>query len=389
MMQDQDFFSNSDNFSGSDNAPRGRADEEARLLWESALDDEPDEAGGEQPIRPAMAVGALIERLLHDAQTPEPTDFHAFSDLSRQDYESLREQWPLIAADRRREVVGRLVESAREDVFLHLERLLRVAMGDSEADIRQAAIEGLGEEASADLIGSLVQILHNDPEGLVRAAAAAALGAYVLAGELDEMDSSLTMRAEEALLNVLQNEAEPLAVQCAALESLAYSGEIGVRQLIEDAYYSPYEEMRVSSLIAMGRSADVRWRGRGRAELQNPSPEMRAGAAIACGELEAKAAVDDLIELLNDDEELVRVAAIFALGRIGERSAREALQAIAAGEFEVEAAAAEEALEEMLFYRDVEGIPLYDEAEEEDEDEDSEPWDAWYDRDDLDLGSYE
>ncbi len=388
-MQDQDLFSNSDNFSGSDNAPRGRADEEARPLWESALDDELDEAGSEQPIRPAIAVGGLIERLLHDAQIPEPSDFYAFSDLSRQDYESLREQWPLIAADRRRQVVGGLVESARKDVFLQLDRLLRVAMGDSEADIRQAAIEGLSEETSADLIGPLVQILHNDPEALVRAAAAAALGSYVLAGELDEMDSSLTMRSEEALLNVLQNEAEPLAVQCAALESLAYSGEIGVRQLIEDAYYSPYEEMRVSSLIAMGRSADVRWRGRARAELQNPSPAMRAGAAIACGELEAKAAVDDLIELLNDDEEMVRVAAIFALGRIGERSAREALQAIAAGEFEVEAAAAEEALEEMLFYRDVEGIPLYDEAEEEDEDEDSEPWEAWYDRDDLDLGSYE
>ncbi|MEZ4718856.1 MAG: hypothetical protein R2851_22585 [Caldilineaceae bacterium] len=32
-----------------------------------------------------------------------------------------------------------------------------------------------------------------------------------------------------------------------ALESLAYSGEIAMRQLIEDAYYAPEEEMRISA----------------------------------------------------------------------------------------------------------------------------------------------
>ena len=353
--------------------------------WDLSTDE--DEDAGR--TRPAITVEALIAQLLHDASVPELASLQALSDLSLRDYESLREQWPLVAADRRREVVEQLVENAREDVFLQLGRLLRIALGDSEAEVRQAAIEGLWDDDAGDLIGPFVQMLHNDPALDVRAAAAAALGAYVLAGELDELDASLAMRVEEALLGVLHDDTEPLEVQCRALESIAFSGETGVRQLIEDAYYSPYEEMRVSALIAMGRSADVRWRGLARAELQNPSSAMRVGAAVACGELEARAAEDDLIELLGDEEQLVRLAAIFALGRIGGRVAREALQAVAGSEFEIEAAAAEDALEEMLFYGGDGDVPLYDEPEEEDEDEDAEPWDAWYDRDDLDLGSYE
>jgi HEAT repeat protein len=339
-------------------------------------------------IRPDVTIDQLIARLLHDAQMPPLESLYALSDLSLRDVESLRAQWPLIATARRREVIELLVEQAQEDFFLQLGRLLRVALEDSDAGVRQAAIAGLWDDEAGDLIGPFVYILGNDPEAAVRAAAAGALGAYVLAGELDELDAALAMRVEEALLGVLNDETEPLEVQCRALESIAYSGEIGVRQLIEDAYYSPYEEMRISSLYAMGRSADVRWRGLVRAELQNPSSSMRAVAAIACGELEVRAATDDLMSLLDDDEEPVRLAAIFALGRIGGRPAREALQAVAGSGFEVEAAAAEDALEEMLFYEDADGIPLYDEPEEDEEDDDAEPWDAWYDRDDLDLGSY-
>ncbi len=48
----------------------------------------------------------------------------------------------------------------------------------------------------------------------------------------------LRMRAEESLLAVLNNEEEPLEVRRRALESIAYSSEAGVRQLIEDGYYS-------------------------------------------------------------------------------------------------------------------------------------------------------
>jgi hypothetical protein len=174
-------------------------------------------------------------------------------------------------------------------------------------------------------------------------------------------------------------------VQASALESIAYAGEAGVRQFIEDAYYSPLEELRLSALRAMGRSADVRWRRMVRAELSNPAPEMRAEAAVAAGELEIKAAVPDLLSLLEDDEQMVRTAAMFALGHIGGRAASAALRAIAAGDDPDEAEIAELALEEMLFYTggDAALAPLLEEDDEDEYDIDD-PWT----QDDEDLGEY-
>jgi len=287
-----------------------------------------------------------------------------------------------------------MVRSAIEDLDWQLGRILRIALEDSDAQVRQIAVEGLWEDSGNDLIGPLIQVMRHDESIAVRAAAASTLGTYVLAGELDELDAALAMRVEEALLAILQGNSEPVAVKSHALESLAYSGETGIRQLIEDAYYSPEEELRVSSLVAMGRSADVHWRGYARAELLNPSPAMRAEAARACGELEAKAALKDLLELLVDEEQSVRLAAIFALGCIGGRQARDALRAISAmvdeeeeGEETPEAAAATEALEEMSFYADANGVPLLDEEGVEAADDwDEEPWNNV---DEDNLGEYE
>src|SRR5690606_33021985 len=137
---------------------------------------------------------------------------------------------------------------------------LRIALQDSDPTVRRLAIAGLSDvsdDTESDLLGPLIDILRNDDHVEVRAAAAAALGNFVLAGELDEMDSALAMRAEQVLLETLREPDEPILVQSRALESIAYSGETGVRQLIEEAYYSPDEMLRVSALIAMGRSADV------------------------------------------------------------------------------------------------------------------------------------
>jgi HEAT repeat protein len=216
-------------------------------------------------------------------------------------------------------------------------------------------------------------MLLNDPSQPVRAAAAAALGPFILAGELEEIDAAQAMRAEEALLAILHSETEPLEVQCRALESLAFSGEAGMRQLIEDAYYSPYEEMQLSALVAMGRSADTRWRETARTELENPSSAIRAEAARACGELEASAALNDLFGLLADEEKAVRLAAIFALGRIGGKEAIEALEAMALSEDTDEEEAAQVALEEATFFGDEDAIPLFDE-QDDDWDEDDEDW---------------
>jgi HEAT repeat protein len=350
---------------------------------------QPEENEGGFP-KPRFTVPELMQHLVNRTEELTGEDLFAFSDLSRADAALVRQEWLLLPPKQRQSLVRALVELALDDLDWHLSRFLRVAIDDPDEAVRRTAIEGLWEDTEADLLGPLIQMLRQDKSETVRAAAAKALGAYVLAGELDELDAALAMRAEEALLAVLQNPAEPVAVQARALESIAYSGETGVRQLIEDSYYSPDEELRVSSLIAMGHSADTRWRGLARAELQNPSPQMRAEAARACGELEAKKAESDLLALLGDEEQSVRLAAISALGQIGGRRAREALRALTTSEEAVEAEAADTALEEMLFLGDNDSISLLDEDDaDEGDDSDFAPWDDADDFDDDKLGAYD
>ena len=319
-----------------------------------------------------LTVAQLLERLATDPNFPTLAELSALSDLTLSAQAQVRREWMTIPEERRNLALQELITASETELSLHLGRFLRVVLEDESARNRALAVAGLWEETDEALIGPLLDMLYNDASEDVRAAAAEALGFYVLAGELDEIDSAQAMRVEEALLAILHSDLEPLAIQCRALESIAYSGETGVRQLIEDGYYSAYEEMRVAALNAMARSADIRWRDAAQAELVSPDAPMRIAAARACGELEHKDALPDIFELLSDEEKEVRLAALFALGRIGGKDAVEILTAAATSEDEDEAAAAEEALEDTLFASG--DIPLLEESDNEWDEETDDDW---------------
>ena len=344
---------------------------------------------GQASTNASITVDALLDRLISEPDDVESVFFHLFSDLSAGDAQKVRDHWSSVPVARRRMVVEQLIESADEDIDLHLGRFLRVALEDDDVVVRVLAINGLWEEDGADLINQFVQIVQHDISMDARSAAAIALGQYILLGELEEVDTNLAFRAQEALLHILQDESEPIDVRSSALKSIAFSGEAGVRELIEDAYYSGNEEMRLSALIAMGRSADVRWRSFVHAELRNPSADMRTESAIAAGELQMYAAMPDLMNLLGDGARSVRLGAIFALGRLGGSEATNALKIIADEDDEEIAAAAEEALEEMAFFANLEGVPFLEEDQDEGSNVELDPWDSWNDVDDADFGSYE
>ncbi len=315
--------------------------------------------------RTRLTVDELLGRLVNQADDVALRDLFVLSDLSRAEADATEAHWHAIPVARRRRLLRELVAAADEVVELHLGRLLRIGLRDDDAEARRLSIDGLWEEEDPALIGPYVQMLNNDPDVSVRAAAASALGPFVLAGELDEIDAAMAMRAEEALLAVVHAKSEHIEVQARALESVAYSGEAGLRQLIEDAYYAAEEEMRLASLRAMGRSADTRWRSMVRAELTSPDAAMRVEAALAAGELEITSATRQLVAMLDDDELAVRLAAIDALGHLGGKAARTALRTLAAGGESEEAEAAETALDEMLFYAEPGALPLVEGDDEE------------------------
>jgi HEAT repeat protein len=123
---------------------------------------------------------------------------------------------------------------------------------------------------------------------------------------------------------------EPLDVRRRALEAIGNCGREGVSELILKAYRADELLMRVSALFAMGRSCDDVWLPHIVAELSSDYPEMRYEAARAAGELELRPALARLTEIAFEDDREIQEMAIWSLGEIGGKEANRALTQLAA-----------------------------------------------------------
>ena len=271
------------------------------------------------------------------------------SDLPRNETDSFRTAWTGFSAARRLELTNAMVEQAEANIHVNFHAVLRECLHDTDALVRQLAVEGLWEDERPSLVGPLVTLLQEDPAFEVRAAAATSIGRFVLKGALGEISELLASQVEQALRTTWFRPHEVVGVRRRALESLAYGDDAAVFELIDSAYYDEDELMRQSAVFAMGRTADRHWARFILDELASPDAAMRYEAAVAAGELSLKAAVKPLVRLLDDPDSHVREAAALALGKIGGRLARRALEFVAQGDDERLADAAKEALQELAF----------------------------------------
>jgi len=288
--------------------------------------------------------------LLADEDRPVRTiDLADLSDLSRNQVAEFHAVWRDLSSSRRLELITAMVEQAETNIHFIFHAALRACLTDGDAQVRRLAIEGLWEDERVSLVPTLSGLLTNDPSDDVRSTAATALGRFVLLGVLGDIAEEPARQAEDALHLAWERSGEPVSVRRRVLESLAPTDTADLHVLIGDAYYSDNELMRQSAIFAMGRSANPRWNKIVLTELTSREPAIRFEAAEAAGEMAIRAAVQPLIQRLDDPDKDVREAATLALGKIGGPAARRALQALAAGDDERLAEAAAEALEELLF----------------------------------------
>lgn len=287
-----------------------------------------------------------------------------------EDLEIFQTMWPTIPVKRRRAIIEELLEITEVNFEVDFDPVFLTALGDEDAEVRTGAIKSLWEYEKPALIAPLIHLLKADEAEMVREAAASALGKFIYLRELEEIDWHEANLAEEALLETIHQASESLDVRRRAIESIAYSGNPGIAEIIENAYYDDSDKMQVSAIFAMGRSADARWLPQVITELDSPNPEIRFEAARASGELEAKDAVGKLIAMVEEEADTeIQQMAIWALGRIGGSAAREALEIYLDGDDETLALAAEEALDELNLFD--EPLMLYDfEVDELEEEED-------------------
>src|SRR5690606_16320889 len=119
------------------------------------------------------------------------------------------------------------------------------------------------------------------------------------------------IRAQSAVIDVLNNAAEDIDVRRRALEAIANCGHEIVVGAINEAVENPDRRMQISAVFAMGRTCDTRWSDHVLRQLEDDDPEMRYEAARAAGELELEDAVVHLTRLALDDDREIQLVAIW------------------------------------------------------------------------------
>ncbi|HXG36918.1 MAG TPA: HEAT repeat domain-containing protein [Dehalococcoidia bacterium] len=306
-----------------------------------------------------MLLHDYLQRLADTSQPFKTSSLIQLSNLPAEQRDEFSAGWRRLPRIRRLEVLENMIELAEDNVELNFDLIFFVALEDEDASVRLYAVRGLWEYERRDLVPLLVAMLKDDPDNLVRAEAALALGRFMLMAEMGNLPERYFQMADQALRKVLENKQEPEEVRARSLEAAAASSASPwVRQSITEAYESGARRLKVSALHAMGRSCDERWLPLVYRELSNDDPEIRYEATVACGAIGEEESVSRLEPLLTDQDVEVRSVAIAALGEIGGGQARSLLLSLLKdGSPEVREAAVE-ALAELDFAEDPLGFRM-------------------------------
>ena len=272
-----------------------------------------------------MAIDAFIKAIGDESLPLADAPFHEASDPSQEEVAEFARACLDMDEDRRHEVLAAMVEQAEENLELDFTSIFRQCLRDEDDHIAQLGVEGLWESEERWLLSDLVELLRSERGAQVRAASAVALGKFsvlALDGKLQPQDGELVYRV---LLDFLEDDIEDLEVRRRCLEALAPFNTEDVEGYILWAYDEEDQDLRSSSIYAMGRTGDLSWLPTLLREMENTDAAVRYETAHACGELGDQRATPHLKELLDDDDPEVRLASIAALGKIGGAEARRVL----------------------------------------------------------------
>jgi HEAT repeat protein len=337
----------------------------------------------------------VIHALLDKEEVLDPLYLYRLSDINQVDLSTLKDIWEDIHLERRRGMIEDLEQLTDSNTLLSFEPVFRLAIKDSDDQVRFFAIRAIEVFDTDDLIPQFLSILRDDPSVQLRAVTASVLGKYIYRGELDKINKEQQTEIEDHLLDVLETEG-PLEVQRRALEAISFSSRDEVRDQILKAYQSDQEDWIASALFAMGRSYDHDYSDMVVEKLQHTSPKIRLEAVRACGELTIEEAVPMILDLLNDLPD-IRGAAIWTLSQIGGEEVGPAIRELLDDEItSEEEELINQALERLDFLEDGIDMAIFNMQFDDDEyilddyDYQQDGYDDYdYDSDDYDLDDFD
>jgi HEAT repeat protein len=304
----------------------------------------------------------IITELLDISKPFSPTHLHRFSDLEQDDLKNLKNAWNRIDPARRLSLLTDLEEMAEADTLMDFDEVALIGLNDLQGDVRAQAAGMLWENSSTSLAEILEKMVEQDPSVKARAAAASALGKFILLGELDEIPAVTLHKAEECLIKAARGSADTL-VRRKAIEALGFSSRPEVPPMIRDAYDSREPEWIVSALFAMGVSYDMVWEADVKRELQSPKGDIQIEAVRAAGKLGLQSTKRILLNLLEDEatDSEIRAEIIWALSEIGGEQVRESLEdLLEKTEDEEEVELLNEAIDNLTLNEQIESLDLFD-----------------------------
>jgi len=213
------------------------------------------------------------------------------------------------------------------------------------------------------MLSQIIHMLEADEDENVRAVCASTMGKFVYLGEIEELSEGVREEVIDCLLRVAKG-SDSTQVQRRALEALGFASSKEVPKLIDAALKRQDTDWLVSALFAMGRTYDKRWNPKVISMLDHQIPSVRFEAARAAGELEVSDAAEQLVDLLNDSDDDVRLASAWSLSQIGGEGVREALEKLLKStRNHEEAGLIQDALDNLMFNEEMElfGLMEFDE----------------------------
>jgi HEAT repeat protein len=231
--------------------------------------------------------------------------------------------------------------------------------------VRTLAVRELSDYTDVAVLDRLIDVVQHDPDHRVRCAAISGLGSFVYiaasAASDPETDHELACvedclsdddfeRAYGFLLDVYRDDQRSLEEKCYAVESLSFFSNDTVESLIAQIYASSKKEAKKSALIAMGCNGSMRWVDIVRKELYNPDRDLQLEAIAAAGDIGLESLGKDLRRLTFSEDEDVMLSALWALGQTGWDGAFERIDELTIHPDPDIREAADESMEEWLFY---------------------------------------
>ena len=270
-----------------------------------------------------LSFQSVLDYLLDSKKGIPQNHLQFYSDLDSKSLRLFMDIWSSVKPERKLLLLSELLKNLDTDNIVNYEEIGRALLNDADGEVRAFAIGLLAESNDPKLALTLTDIFLTDAQLAPRMEAAQLLGEFVLLGELDELNTELKNKIEEALISIIRSDENP-SLRKRTLESLGYSSRDEMPNIIEAAFHREEAGWVASALQAMGRSHNDRWNDDVVSKLLDEDPRICFSAAQAAGELNIQRAVPIMLQMLEDEEEDDDVisAAIWSLSQIGGEDAR-------------------------------------------------------------------